>query len=264
MSDHPHDLLAQYVDGDLDPGDQDRVERHLASCADCRGEVRAARDAREALSRLPEVEEPEGMTLDVLRRAREEGRPRRPWVPKAVAAAAAAVIVFGGGGYLLVQLGGDGDETADRAAAPQEEAAEGDPATGGTATLAGIPYPAVRETDADYDGDGIRGLAAQLAADARGALEAGFPPTAFEFYESFDPDAAPRPLRRALRCVGEGLAPDRSVVPLVVELARFEGTLAYVASFLGGPDPGAPYDRLQILVVDRETCGLLHFARQRL
>jgi hypothetical protein len=50
----------------------------------------------------------------------------------------------------------------------------------------------------------------------------------------------------------------------VIEAAEFEQRPAYLVVYLRGPDDDAPYDRIQVVVVDRESCGVLHFARQNL
>ena len=55
---HPRELLAEYVEGSLDPERTARVESHLSSCDVCRDEVALAGSAREALAALPEVEPP--------------------------------------------------------------------------------------------------------------------------------------------------------------------------------------------------------------
>jgi hypothetical protein len=34
--------------------------------------------------------------------------------------------------------------------------------------------------------------------------------------------------------------------------------------YLQGDDAETPYDRIQVVVVHRDTCGVLHFARQNL
>ena len=54
---HPHDLLASYVDGTLPQEERGPVERHLATCEQCRIEVELARPARASLRDLavPEV-----------------------------------------------------------------------------------------------------------------------------------------------------------------------------------------------------------------
>src|SRR5215470_3039397 len=36
---HPHDQLAAYVDGELDPTESEAFAQHLAGCAACRGEL---------------------------------------------------------------------------------------------------------------------------------------------------------------------------------------------------------------------------------
>jgi hypothetical protein len=50
----------------------------------------------------------------------------------------------------------------------------------------------------------------------------------------------------------------------VIEAASFEKRPAYLVVYLRGPDADSRYDRIQVVVVDRETCGVLHFARQNL
>ncbi len=62
----------------------------------------------------------------------------------------------------------------------------------------------------------------------------------------------------------EALDPARTLVPLLIERARFEGDRAYITAFLQGPEPDLPYERLQIIAVDLDTCALLHFARLQL
>jgi len=269
MTEHPTELLAEHVEGALGAEDRARVEAHLRACDACRADVERARAAHRALASLPEAEEPADLTLEVLRRARAERPARWAGSGKVAAIAAVALLVFGGFGYLLVR-GGDGGEPGGEAGAPAPEAGgdaaepEGD-TQDGSATLSEAPaYPVLRTTGTSHDPDSVRTLAAELAAEARDAVSAGLPPDAFSFYEDFDPGAPPPQLRRALRCAARGLEQERSLVPFVIDVAEWEGTPAYVAAFLAGPSPSAPYDRVQILVVDRGSCGLLHFARQML
>ncbi|MGH2678385.1 MAG: anti-sigma factor family protein, partial [Actinomycetota bacterium] len=75
MNEHPEILLAEYADGTLTPQAEAEVEAHLAECATCREELALATEARAALGSLPEVPAPEGLTLNVRRRA---SRPRTP------------------------------------------------------------------------------------------------------------------------------------------------------------------------------------------
>jgi hypothetical protein len=65
-------------------------------------------------------------------------------------------------------------------------------------------------------------------------------------------------------CVNIGVPPDRTVVPFVIESAEFEKRPAYLVVYLRGSDADTRYDRVQVVVVDRESCGVLHFARQNL
>jgi hypothetical protein len=64
--------------------------------------------------------------------------------------------------------------------------------------------------------------------------------------------------------VNTGVPPDRTVVPFVIEAAEFEERPAYLVVYLRGTDADTRYDRVQVVVVDRESCGVLHFARQNL
>jgi len=271
---HPDELLAEYVEGALAPQDRAQVEAHLEVCAACRAEVADATEARASLRALPEVQEPPGVTLAVLREARERRAAPRWASPLRVAAAVILIAGMAGGGiYVYSQLdqgedaastAGDGDEAGPDAGAPppaaDEEGAEGER----SAVQARVSYPVVRRTGADHDPASIVALAGSLRDEAEEALAAGLPTDAFAFYETFPVDSFRRAAREALICAGQGLEPERSVVPFVIEEASWDGEPAWVVSYLQGPDPGAAYDRVQILVVHREECRVLHFAQQRL
>ncbi|MER7278879.1 zf-HC2 domain-containing protein [Dactylosporangium sp. NPDC000244] len=85
-------LLGAYVLGGLDDTDQDTVDAHLSTCAECRGEVGRLAAVPELLQRLPNgpgapLEPPSRAGLDAfLRRA----RPRR--LPVMILAAACLVL----------------------------------------------------------------------------------------------------------------------------------------------------------------------------
>jgi len=272
---HPDELLAEYVEGALAPRDRAQVEAHLEACATCRAEVAEAAEARSALRTLAEVEEPQGIALDVLREARERRTAPRWGAPLRVAAAVVLIAGLAGGGiYVYGQLdrGGDADATADDGAegepdagAPAPEAGEQAPEDAASeARAAGLSYPLVRRTGTDHDQASVVALAASLRDEAEEALAAGLPADAFAFYEAFPVDSFPRAAREALICAGQGLEPERSVVPFVIEAAAWDGEPAWAVSYLQGPEPTAPYDRVQILVVHRGECRVLHFAQQRL
>lgn len=269
---HPEELLAEYVEGALAPRARAEVEAHLEACSTCRAEVAEAAEARSALRNLAEVEEPQGIALDVLREARERRTAPRWGAPLRVAAAVVLIAGLAGGGiYVYGQLdqgGGDAASSADGAEAEPEAEEPADAgeeqAEGERARAAGISYPQVRRTGTDHDPASVVVLAASLRDEAEEALAAGLPADAFAFYEAFPVDSFPRAAREALICAGQGLEPERSVVPFVIEDAAWDGEPAWVVSYLQGPEPTTPYDRVQILVVHREECGFLHFAEQRL
>ncbi|HEX6262530.1 MAG TPA: hypothetical protein VF097_06745, partial [Actinomycetota bacterium] len=238
-----------------------------------------ATSARQTLRGLPEVEPPPGTTMAVLREAREARTPSR-WA-RPLRVAAVVILLAGaaaGGIYVYGQLGESGGETAPAgdggdaaqpeieapAAAPEEGSADQDAQSGRAEALFGGVYPQVRRTGTEHTPDSIVALAEDLRDEALEHLEAGFPPDAFAFYEAF-PVASFQPAARdALACAGQGLEPERSVAPYVIEDASWGGRPAWVVSYLQGPEPAAAFDRVQILVVDRESCILAHFAQQRL
>lgn len=268
---HPTELLAEYVDGALGPEERADVQAHLQTCAVCRAEVADAAEARTALRMLPEVEEPPDITFAVRRQARERGAGSRWGAPLRVAAAVVLIAGLAGGGiYVLSQLGSDGGDAGPALDAGGPEGGEGagapeapdeDRAVSEAATS---PYPRVRRTMTDHDAASIQRLASDLRDEAQGAVDAGLPRDAFAFYEAFPVDSFPPIARRALVCAGQGLQPDRSVVPFEIQDARWEGEPAWVVSYLLGPEPTEPYDRVQILVVGRQDCRILLFAEQRL
>jgi anti-sigma factor RsiW len=272
MNDHPDHLLAEYVDERLDPEDRVEVERHLDGCSICREEVLQARVARGALASLPEVDPPPGLPLAVRRRARPlrtQARARR-----AAGLAAAAAVFVAGGLVVLGQTGRETPQTAGRQGAgeaaqtPSAPAAPkaADEAAGEAGALEAMDLrvPTFRETDRNYTQADLSDLAGDLRGTARTALDSGLAPTAEAFYRDFDLSTLSPEVEEAIRCVIRDVPPQQLVVPLTVEAASFEGDPAYIASFLQGPAPDRPYDRILIWAVDREACTLRSFATQRL
>lgn len=282
MSDHPHDLYADYEEGTLGPEDRARVESHLAACRQCREEVEEARGARTALTALPEVEEPSGLASWVARRAgrRPVLSPRLAWAASAAAVAAAVVLA----GITFV---GNGDEEAgapvriteaarpepapgaaemDDAAPAAKEETKRQSSTGfsGAAALPPGLYPVFRSLEANYDPDNLRGFLRDLRPEFAAARKAGFPADAADFYARFEPLETPEPAAAALSCVSRAAQPDRTLVPFLIEEAAFDGAPAYLAAFLQGPRETEAYDRILLMVVERKGCALRHFARQLL
>jgi hypothetical protein len=268
---HPDELLAEYTEGTLGPEDRSRVEAHLAACQRCRDEVLLARGAREALAGLPELEAPAGLGMAVRRQAR--AAPTRVW--RVLAPVAAAAVLVAGGIVVVSSLSGEGDgDPGDPAATSGDAGAEGAPAGPQEAPLeeevadqsaartAGLPR--FRESDREHTAASLPALARVLRDEARTALGRGLARSATSFYSAFDPSTLPPELRDVYRCVVSEVPPDQLIVPFTIEAAAFEGEPAYVASFLQGPAPDQPYDRLVIWVVGRDDCRLRSLASQRL
>jgi hypothetical protein len=267
---HPEELLAEYLDGTLEPEDRARVESHMAGCVSCREEVSLAGSARQALGMLPELDVPAGTTWPVVQRARQHRRwlpavpPRVAWAAAGAAAVAAAVI----GGFILV--GGPARFGGQTAGAPGEESArstlEDSTAGGQHAPAASITaYPTFRRSDQDYDGASLASLARDLTTEASADLDQGLfaePPA--RFYARATNLATADRTRQALSCVAEAVSPDRSLAPFTVVAARFEGEPAYIGAFLQADRPDQPYRQLAVYVVSRDGCALRSFARQQL
>jgi len=92
------ELLHAYVDGELDLANARETERHLQSCADCRGTERAIRELRSALtSDAPAYRAPAHLRRNVRAALRREAKSTRqtlsPWLVFATGAAFAAVLI---------------------------------------------------------------------------------------------------------------------------------------------------------------------------
>ena len=277
MNEHPEILLAEYADGTLTPEAEAEVEAHLAECATCREELALATEARAALGALPEVPAPEGLTLNVRRRARRAVSPR---ATRWVAAAAAAALLLAGG-VVVIRAVVDEGETATpaggsaQAPAPAAEGqggAEGGAqdasdeaaATDEARMLAAPAVPTYSESSRDYDGGDLVKIGRRVRDRARAVLDGGLARSATAFYANFDPAAFTPEVREAIECSLAEVPPDQLLVPFSIEAASFEGQPAYVAAFLQGPAPDQPYDRVVVWVVARDSCSLRSLATQRL
>jgi Putative zinc-finger len=271
MNEHPDELLAEYVDGSLEADDRARVEAHLASCSLCSEEVAVAGEVRTALTALPEVPVPFGTEQRVLRHVQRGRRWSSPFAWKAAGLAAAAAAVVG----VIVYLGNlpsseeppsGGSERAlepatDEGGAPTlPESAEGELSM----ATAADAFPVYAESATNYTPETLTAATRRFATQAETALNEGFPPTARDFYRGYDLRRLQENAQKAVACVNTGVPPDRTVVPFVIEAAEFEERPAYLVVYLRGTDADTRYDRVQVVVVDRESCGVLHFARQNL
>jgi hypothetical protein len=244
--DHPDELLAGLVDGTLDERDHGRVEAHLTDCPACREDLPLALRAATAVSRLPELHAPAGLTRSVVDQARPSGRPNRrvAWLAAPVAAAVIGLAV-----WAALSAGRNG---------PVQEAERSHSSGGGAgaAPVAGTTDRRIRTSNVNFDAAKIQALAAQLASASQRDLLARSPSkrSAPEAFGPADP----------LACVTRTAAPTNQDRLLEVLVARFEGTPAYVAVFEHRPGAGQPPSLLTIWVASVHGCRLLHYASQPL
>jgi predicted anti-sigma-YlaC factor YlaD len=258
---HPLEHLAPYVDGTLAPNERAAVEEHLRSCARCRGEVTAARAARQVLRSLPEPTAPDLATSSFTpERVAELTAPRMatrsPWARVVPALAAAAVVA-------LVAI-----------AVPRLGTSSDDSGSGGleAADTAVVPSGPVRLAldDTDYDVASLQEAAVSYAASlgaasdaaaagttpVEGASAAAAPDGSLRFAGRTRSAEATRCLRRAF--------PGFPGEIVGARLARFEGSPAYLGFVLERPGPGLPPDTLSIWVASPQDCSILSITSARL
>src|SRR3954447_14610730 len=100
------DLLDPYLDGDLPPGEMDRVRRHLDGCPACAAELSLAARIQRELRALPQPDCPPEVIERVVRTGRGEvvpfpSRDRAPLRVRIAAAAAVLALAVGGGSLFL-------------------------------------------------------------------------------------------------------------------------------------------------------------------
>lgn len=257
---HPLEHLAPYVDGAIAPSEQAVVDEHLRSCARCRGEVAAARAAREALRASPEPAAPDLASLFTPERIAELTAPgtkgRAPWAKAAPALAAAAVVALVA--LAVPRLGTSSDDTVSGGI----EAADTAVAPSGPVRLA--------LDDTDYDVASLQEAATTYAASltggddavaasatpAEGATAVAPPDEQLRFAGRARTAKATRCLRRAFPGFPGEIAAAR--------LARFEGDPAYLGFVLESPGAGTPPDTLSIWVASADDCSILSITSARL
>jgi anti-sigma factor RsiW len=252
---HPLDQLAPYVDGSLTIQERVEVERHLASCAQCRSEVAAASEARAALRSMPEVEVPTdlgALALEAMdaREAHHSGPPR--WVRAMPLVAAAAVVALLA--ITLPRIGG------------------GEPTSSGEADQGLAAAPAARDlrlevVATDFDATSLQAEAQASAArfaDAEGASEPQEHAALASPIGAADAKvvgaARSAEALRCLRTAFEGFTGD----PIRLVEASFEGTPAYLAFVLEGPGADQPADQMTVWVADRDDCSIVSLTAVRL
>lgn len=236
---HPHELLAEYVDGALPEGERTVVEDHLRGCPDCRADEGVARSARRALTTLSDGPVPADLTTPALGQASRDHRAASGtpgWYRLAGLAAAASLVIL-----FAVALPRLGSQNADEDASLESIAAE----TGAAPSAPGNLR--LESRDANYDEVAL----GQLAADDRTAgLTAGATDTAFD---------TQRGTEEVIDCLRAAF-PGLEGRPVQLIRARFSGTEAFIGVFrtaAGGQ--GDPASQVALAVSVRR-CLLLSFA----
>lgn len=114
-------LLAAYFDGEASPPEREQVDRHLASCADCRRDLVEMRAAVTRVKSLPRVKAPPALALHVaaaISGRRAGGAAPARWFPAVAGAAAAALVVAG----VLILVNRTSETPADLSMARSAEA----------------------------------------------------------------------------------------------------------------------------------------------
>jgi hypothetical protein len=249
---HPHEQLADLVDGTLDEGSLAGVQAHLDVCAECRADVEVARRGRLAARSLPAAEPPADLHDRVVTAAGGGGGAPR-WYRWAGAAAAAAVVLA-----IAIALPEVGNDQREMSAVGDAVASNG--SAGGAAEDAGTNPPAAARSvpltrqDLDYDQSALQ----ELAAGERRAFGA------VTSEDSSGAQALSSGTEDAARCVGEAF--DGQPTGLLTQMiqARFDGRDAYIAVYLEGPGAGQPADTVAVYAASRDDCRLLSFASARI
>lgn len=157
---HPTEIeLFDYVEGDLDAAGAEAVGLHLASCAECAGQVERVQAGREALRGSQFLQLPERRRDGVLMNLpthRRDVRERRGWSPKQLVAvltpvaaivAVIAVLANTNGGGSTSEAGGTADgASAGSGGAEVQESTRSATLTGETAfSAAGTPTDVAQE-----------------------------------------------------------------------------------------------------------------------
>ena len=144
---HPHEQLADLLDGTLDEASLAGVQAHLDTCEECRADVEAARRGREAARSLPVAEPPGDLHERVVAAAGGGGRGGAPRWYRWVGAAAAAAVVLAIA-IALPNVGNDAGDGGGSAAGVTADSSAGGAAESG----AEEPMPAAAERVAQLDG----------------------------------------------------------------------------------------------------------------
>ena len=249
---HPLEQLAPYVDGSLTGPERLEVERHLASCAQCRSEVAVASEARAALRSMPEVEVPTDLGVPALE-AMGTGEAHHPGPPRWVrampfVAAAAVVALLAHHPALAWAAGPRADSAADRGAPD---------GTGRPGPAVGDRLHRLRRRFAPSRGADLGGAVCRRHLRSAGRRRRSPPRPAATKTEGAARSAE---ALRCLRTAFEGFPGD----PVRLVEASFEGTPAYLAFVLEGPGADQPADQMTVWVAARDDCSIVSLTSVRL
>jgi Putative zinc-finger len=267
---HPDPLLADYVDGSLDPSTRAEVDAHLRGCATCRAEVSLARVGAEGAQGLADPAPPSGIAeaaiAEAARLAAERNpevtpiagrRRRRPATPRVLAAAGAAALLL-----LVVlvapKLGQNNTSSTSRAAA------------GAAATTGSYPSATTVELQhADYSFEALPSFAAALrttlsatggvmdtaGSQATAGSETAPTPTQMPAVSGAATDVGVDASRlpSATECLDRAFHPAGTLSRVI--LARFKGEPAYLGVYLIGPGAELPPTLLQLNVASVHGCN---------
>lgn len=244
---HPSpELLADFGSGTLTEGERGSVRAHLATCAQCAGEVADASAGRAALAGLKDVAAPAGVAERALAEAAGESsdQPSGPdwyrWGGIVAVVAAFAIVLT----LVLPRIGGGG--SGDRAATSAN--------AGGTTKQAPV---LIEISPTNFHSASLTKLADHVTANAVNA------PVAAEVTGAATPAAVAGTAQQtatASACVQQAFRQvDGNLVRLIQ--ARFEGTKAYVALYAESPGAGQPADAITIRVASAADCTPLSIAQ---
>jgi anti-sigma factor RsiW len=256
---HPEELLAAYVDRSLADEGLEAVERHLAECETCRGDVRLAEAARERLRELPEVDVPAATrraaahALDREDSAELGGGGRRD-ARRWLAGLAAAAVIVGVIAVALPRL-----TSSDSAGTSAAASNEGVP-NAAMPTPSGSGPLIVERQDIDYEPADVAALAADEAAEKAGATAGGTADEAAapEQVQARQPPGA----EQAIQCVRRWASAAQGATPIRVIEATYQGRPAYLGVARQTP-PGEASDRILVWVLARDACELISFTQRR-
>lgn len=105
-----HEHLSAYVDGELRGADLRRLERHLAACERCTGDLEGLRETVSALRAVPMVSVPRSFAVPRELAPDRAWRPAAAWAVQAAGVAAVVALAVVVTGALTGVLGGGGPQ----------------------------------------------------------------------------------------------------------------------------------------------------------